>query len=91
MRYFRIEGFMLDWATQYDSGFERDMNSGVAGTITDRTEIKNAYVEFLSLSNSESDKKSATLLDSKIVLPTANNEATALSSYNTVITEISNL
>lgn len=91
MRYFRIEGFMLDWATQYDSGFENDMDSGVAGTITDRTEIKNAYVEFLSLSNSESDRKSATMLKSKIVLPMAYNEQEALNTYNQVITEISNL
>ena len=91
MRYFRIEGFMLDWATQWDSGFESDMNDGVAGTITDRTEIKNAYVEFLSLSNSESDRKSATMLSSKIVLPSALNEQQALTSYNNVITEISNL
>jgi hypothetical protein len=91
MRYFRIEGFLLDWATQYDSGFQNDMDSGVAGTITNRQEIKDAYVEFLSLSPSESDRKSAQLLQSKIVLPMAYNEQQALNTYNQIITEISNL
>lgn len=91
MRYFRIEGFMLDWATQYEAGFENNMDSGVANTITDRDEIKNAYVEYLSLSSSETDRKSATMLSSKIVLPTALNEQQALTSYNDVIKEISNL
>jgi hypothetical protein len=91
MRFYRMTGFLLKSITQYDSGFERYMADGVSAPITDSTEIKNAYINYLSKQSSESDINASKITDSKIVLNYALNEQAALTGYNNTIDLIANL
>lgn len=89
MRFYRLDGFFLKQATQYDSGFESKMYIGISNPITDSVEIKEAYIDFLSKSTSQTDRDASKLPDSKIVLDYALNEAQALIGYDKAICTIS--
>ena len=91
MRYYRMSNFLFKQAAQYDSGYVNDLIRDISYPITNRDEIKAAYINFLSKQTSESDKEAAKLPDSKIVLNYALSEAEALQGYNNTITQIANL
>ncbi len=57
-------------------------------TITDTTEIKNNYVEYLKQSNKSSDREAASRTDTKFVLNVANSEQQAFNEYDRIIREI---
>jgi hypothetical protein len=89
MRFYRMDAFLLKQATQYDSGLESLMISGISYPITNSDEIKKAYINFLSNQSSQTDKEASKLPDSKIVLEYALNENSALIGYNKTICTIS--
>jgi hypothetical protein len=91
MRFNRMDGFLLDFTTQYNSGFSNLMNSGVSGTVSNSTEIKNAYMNFLSKQTSQSDINASQFPNSKIVLNYALNEQQALDGYENTIQLIERL
>ena len=91
LRYYRISNFFFKQSAQYDAGFKDDLIDEISFTITNKDEIKTAYVNFLSKQTSESDREASQLLDSKIVLNYALSETEALQGYNNTIKEISKL
>jgi hypothetical protein len=91
MRFFRVQMFRTYYAMQYDAGFGQYFSRGIGSVITNTNEIKDAYIEYLTKQSSESDRMAAQNPNSKIVLPVAFDERTALTNYNRVITDISNL
>lgn len=93
MRFFRVQMFRTFYASLYDAGYRTasDFTDGIGSVNTDVDDIKRVYIEYLSKQSSESDRLASQISNSKIVLPTALTEAQALSSYNTVINQISTL
>jgi hypothetical protein len=90
-RFFRTADFKLSWAQLIDMNRQGDVYSGVGRAITDVTEIKRKYLEFLSKQTSESDQEASNNPNSKIMIPRATSNREATSSYNTVIQQISGL
>ena len=91
MRFFRYNFFRLAYAMQYDSGFENYFSTSIGQPITDRIEIKQAYIDYLSKQSSESDRSAALNSLSKIVLPVSFSETQSENAYRNVIREISAL
>jgi hypothetical protein len=90
-RFYRVENFKLKLAMQYDSAWGTDMQKGVAIPITDTSQVKDAYMEYLSKQTSQSDRDAATRPNTKIVIPIALSREQAEDAYNTVISQISRL
>jgi len=93
MRFFRVQMFRTFYASLYDAGYtsQSDFTSSIGSVNTNISDIKSTYIEYLSKQSSESDRLASQISNSKIVLPPAMTEAEALSSYNTVINQISTL
>jgi hypothetical protein len=93
MRFFRVQMFRTFYASLYDAGYTgvRDFTDRIGDINTNIADIKATYIEYLSKQSSESDRLASQISNSKIVLPPAMTEAEALSSYNTVINQISTL
>jgi hypothetical protein len=88
MRFFRVQMFRTIYATQYEAGYGQYFSSSIGSVVTDNVLVKEAYMDYLEKQSSESDRMSALNTNSKIVVPYANNERTALYSYNTTICKI---
>ena len=88
-RNFRLRQFRGFIASMYDAGFDDKISDGIGAPIEDTTMIKNAYIEFLSLSPSQSDREAAKKPQSKIVFSGAKNQQQAEDQYNDIIREIS--
>lgn len=91
MRFFRVQIFRTMYATQYEAGYGQYFSTSIGSPVKNNIDIKQAYMDYLEKQSSESDRMSALNPNSKIVLPYASSEQSALNSYNSVITQISNI
>lgn len=88
-RYNSFKGWMSMF---YDSGYDAYVNAGTIGyPINDADRIKNAYMDFLALSDNPEDVKASLNPSSKIVVTGAFSEQQAVDQYNSIIEQISNL
>jgi hypothetical protein len=91
-RQFRFQQFKGFLATQFDAGYNSDINPiSIGRPITDSDRIKNSYLEYLSLSDNPEDVKASLMPRSKIVFSGALNQQQAEDQYNNIIQEISRL
>ncbi len=90
-RNFRLRQFRGFVASMYDAGFDDKISDGIGAPISDATTIKNAYIEFLSLSPSQSDREAAKKPQSKIVFSGDLSQQEAENQYNSIISQISKL
>jgi len=88
-RNFRIRQFKAFIASMYDAGFDDKISNSIGTPITNSTKIKDAYIDFLSLSPSQSDREAAKKPQSKIVFSGALSQQQAEDQYNDIIREIS--
>ena len=93
MRFFRVEMFRTFYASLYDAGYKgvNDFTKSIGSINVNTNDIKSTYIEYLSKQSSQTDRLASQISNSKIVLPPALTGAEALSSYNTVINQISTL
>jgi hypothetical protein len=88
-RYQQFKGFL---ATQFDAGYDSNINAMEIGrAIRDTISVKEAYIEFLSKQDNPEDRLAAENPRSKIVFNGSLTESEARAEYQRVITEISRI
>jgi len=91
-RFFRYELWKGYFAMQYEAGYNSKIDvGGIGRPITDRNEIKNAYIEYLKKQKGFSDREASKREDSKIVFNQVYSEQQAIDDYNRIINQISKL
>jgi hypothetical protein len=89
-RYYRYQQFRGFYATQYDAGYDANINvSGIGRAIMDVDKIKNAYMDTLKTSINPDDILASKNEATKIVFSGALNESQAQKQYNEIIQKIS--
>jgi hypothetical protein len=87
-RYQQFKGFV---ASIYDAGYDAKISDGIGAPISDAASIKNAYIDYLTVSDSPSDREAAKKTESKIVFSGALSQQQAEDQYNDIIGQISRL
>lgn len=88
-RYQQFKGFL---AAQFDAGYDSNIDpTSIGYAITSDTDVKAAYLEYLSKQDNPEDRAAAANERSKIVFNGALSEQQAIDQYNRIIREISNL
>ena len=88
-RYQQFKGFL---ASQFDAGYDSNINSSTIGSpIYDSDSVKDAYLEYLRKQDNPDDRAAAENRNSKIVFNGALSESQAKQQYNNIITTISKL
>ena len=64
-RYQQFKGFV---ASIYDAGYDAKISDGIGAPISDAASIKNAYIDYLTVSDSPSDREAAKKTESKIAV-----------------------
>jgi hypothetical protein len=87
-RYQQFKGFV---ASMYDAGYDAKIADSIGTPISDADSIKTAYIDYLTLSDSPSDREAAKKTESKIVFSGALSQQQAEDQYNDIIGQISRL
>jgi hypothetical protein len=87
-RYFRTQGVPLTFAIVTDENLKSDIDASGKIPNNNLADIKQKYIEFLSLQTSQTDREAATRPETKIMFPQALSEQQAINAYNTVIQQI---
>lgn len=87
-RYQQFKGFI---ASMYEAGYDAKISDGIGSPISDADSIKNAYIDYLTLSDNPSDREAAKKTESKIVFSGALSQQQAEDQYNDIIGQISRL
>lgn len=90
-RFFRTAIFQVGLSAQIESGWKTEIDSSIGFPITDQSEIKSAYIQYLSKQTDPSDIESSLMLQSKLVLSTALSEQEAIRSYQNIIQQVEGL
>jgi hypothetical protein len=88
-RQFRYQQFKGFGATQYDAGYDNNINvTGIGRPINDATLVKNAYLDYLRKSSNPVDIQSAELPNSKFVFAGALSEQQAQQQFDNFMQQI---
>lgn len=87
-RYLRYQQFRGYVTTQYDCGFGDEIRGNIGYPITDRTQIKEAYLKYLQNNGDLEDLKAAERPDSKIVVSGSLSLQQAEDEYRQIIDQI---
>jgi hypothetical protein len=87
-RYQQFKGFI---ASMYEAGYDAKISDGIGSPISDAALIKNAYIDYLTLSDNPSDREAAKKTESKIVFSGALSQQQAEDQYNDIIGQISRI
>lgn len=91
-RNFRLQVFRCALASQYDAGYDANINPRTIGAIIDDPmDIKKAYMDYLSKQDNPEDKLAAENPNSKIVFSGSLSKDQAVNEYNRIINQISKL
>ena len=90
-RYIRNKVFIAKYGMQFDAGFDFLINPGGVGIpIKDRNIIKDAYMDYLKMSNNPTDKEAAKYPDAKIVFSSSLKMQDAQDEYANTIDILKN-
>lgn len=91
-RQFRFQQFKGFLASQFDAGYDSNINpSTIGNAILDDDIVKKAYLEYLRKQDNPEDRLAAENENSKIVFNGALSEQQAIDQYNRIIREISKI
>jgi hypothetical protein len=91
-RFLRWNTFKLLYAIQYDSGQDNYISVSTIGTVDSTSDdIKNAYIDMLSLSDNPIDIESSKRPNTKIVFANSRSLQQAEDEYNRIIETLKNL